>query len=216
MTSRALRYVTYGQWNLIVFVLVCLSLHPGLVLKGDEGGFSNYGIHIKTAIPYSLTYLICIGFTLLATRYLPRTTRNLRALAVLLYSYCVLCFFILVSTYGYTLNQPLRDIHGAFGLLAMFFDPAVSIWLFLQVRGSLIARAYLTLEIAGVILGVIDIVNAAHVLFAAQATVAFGFGLLLVRGTHGILSASVEGVSPSTRARDVDAQCFEGSPDDAL
>jgi hypothetical protein len=216
MTSRAAKYVTYGQWNLIVFVLVCVSLHPGLVLKGDEGGFSNYGIHIKTAIPYSLTYLICIAFTLVAINYVPRTTRAARTLVVLLYSYCVLCLFILVSTYGYTLNQPLRDVHGAFGLVAMIFDPAVSVWLFLQVKESLVARVYLGIEIAGVILGIIDIVNAAHVLFAAQATVAFGFGLLLVRGTRRIVRESDEGAVLDARAHDAGARRLEGSTGDAF
>ncbi len=214
MTSRPLRYVTYGQWNLIVFVLLCISLHPGLVLKGDEGGFSNYGIHIKTAIPYSLTYFVCVAFTLVAIRVMPRTTRNLRTLVVLLYSYCVLCICILASTYGYTLNQPARDVHGVFGFLAMFFDPGMSIWLFWQVRESLVARSYLALEIAGVILGVIDIVNVAHVLFAAQATVAFGFGLLLVRGTRRILSDANEGATLD--APDVRVRRREASTDDRL
>jgi len=215
MPSRALKYVTYGQWNLIVFVLLCVSLHPGLVLKADEGGFSNYGIHIKTAIPYSLTYLICVAFTLVATQYIPRTTRHARILVVLLYSYCVLCVFILGSTYGYTLNQPLRDFHGVFGFLAMFFDPAMSVWLFLQVRESLLSKVYLAIEIAGVILGVIDIVNAAHVLFVAQASVAFGFGLLLVRGTRHILSES-EGAVLTERVPGLDARRLEGSTGDAF
>ena len=71
MNTRSSKYVTYGQWNLIVFVLLCLSIHPGFVLKRDEGGFSNYGVHIRTVVPYTLTYLGCVIFTLLAAKYLP-------------------------------------------------------------------------------------------------------------------------------------------------
>ena len=108
MNTRSSKYVTYGQWNLIVFVLLCLSIHPGFVLKRDEGGFSNYGVHIRTVVPYTLTYLGCVIFTLLAAKYLPASGHITRVLAIVLRSYALLCFLLLVSTYGYTLNAPLK------------------------------------------------------------------------------------------------------------
>jgi hypothetical protein len=186
MNNRASKYVTYGQWNLIVFVLLSISLHPGFVLKRDEGGFSNYGIHAKTVIPYSLTYLGCVFFTLLAVKCLPEIGHDTKVLTTLLRSYALICFLLLVSTYGYSLNSPLKDIHGAIGLIAMAFDPAASVWLFLRTNKSGWDRAWLGIEAAGVVLGVIDIIDIAHVLFAAQAVVALGFGFLLARGTHHI------------------------------
>ena len=186
MTTRASRYVTYGQWNLVVFVLLCLSLHPGFVLKSDEGGFSNYGIHLKTAIPYTLTYLGCAIFTLRAVRYLPTTGRNAKVLATVLRSYALLCLLLLVSTYGYTLNTTLKDTHGAIGLIAMVFDPVASVWLFRHLNGSGWNQTLLGVEAVGLVLAVVDIVNVAHVLFASQAVIAIGFGFLLVRGTHHI------------------------------
>lgn len=192
MNTRSSKYVTYGQWNLIVFVLLCLSIHPGFVLKRDEGGFSNYGVHIRTVVPYTLTYLGCVIFTLLAAKYLPASGHLTRVLAIVLRSYALLCFLLLVSTYGYTLNAPLKDTHGAIGLIAMLFDPAASLWLFRHMRRSGWNRALVGVEVVGVVLGVIDIVNVAHVLFAAQAVIAIGFGFLLVRGTHEIESQEVQ------------------------
>jgi hypothetical protein len=184
MKTRASRYVTYGQWNLIVFVIVCISLHPGFVLKRDEGGFSNYGIHIKTVVPYSLTYVGCALFTLLGATAIPKVTRDAKILAVMLRAYSFVCLFLLLSTYGYSLNAPLKAIHGALGLIAMVFDPAASVWLFLQMRRSRWDRTLLGVECVGLALGIIDFFNVGHVLFAAQAVIAVGFGFLLARGTH--------------------------------
>ncbi|MGA2433313.1 MAG: hypothetical protein ABSG09_07620 [Acidimicrobiales bacterium] len=186
MNNRASRFVTYGQWNLVVFVIFCLSLHPGFVLKRDEGGFSNYGIHVKTVIPYTLTYLGCVIFTLIAAKYLPVGGHNAMVLARLLRSYALLCLLLLVTTYGYSLNTPLKDVHGVVGLAAMVFDPAASVWLFLHVNTSVWDRILVGVELAGLVLGVIDLLNVAHVLFASQAVIAVGFGFLLARGTHYI------------------------------
>jgi hypothetical protein len=192
MRDRASRYVTYGQWNLLVFVLLCLSLHPGFVLKRDEGGFSNYGIHAKTVVPYTLTYLGCVLFTLLAANYLATPSHVTRILSRVLRTYALICFLLMVSTYGYSLNTPLKDIHGAFGLVAMVFDPVASVWLFRQMSKSVWNRVLLGVEFAGLALGVIDLLGFAHVLFASQAVIALGFGFLLVRGTHQLESESVQ------------------------
>jgi hypothetical protein len=192
MKTPASKYVTYGQWNLLVFVLLCLSLHPGFVLKRDEGGFSNYGIHLKTVIPYTLAYIGCVILTLLAVKHLSSNGQNERVLASVLRSYAFLCFLLLISTYGYSLNAPLKDLHGAVGLLAMVFDPVASIWLAMRMRESIWDRAFLGLELVGLALGVIDLLNVAHVLFASQAVIALGFGFLLVRGTHRITNGERE------------------------
>ncbi len=184
MNPRAAAYVTYAQWVLAFFVIVCIGLHPGFVLKRDEGGFSNYGIHIKTAISYTLAYLLCAVFTFLAARSMPQDSALERRLRRVLWAYVALLLLLLFSTYGYSLNAPLKDIHGAIGLVAMVFDPAVALWIYRQIRPSTWDHALLGVEFIGLVLGVIDLFNVAHVLFASQATIAFGFGFLLVRGVH--------------------------------
>jgi hypothetical protein len=68
----------------------------------------------------------------------------------------------------------------------MVFDPAASVWLFLRTKKTGWDRALIGLEFAGLTLGVIDVLNVAHVLFASQAVIATGFGFLVVRGTHEI------------------------------
>ncbi|MFZ1062448.1 MAG: hypothetical protein WAN30_03150 [Acidimicrobiales bacterium] len=90
----------------------------------------------------------------------------------------------MVSTYGYSLNTTLKDIHGVFGLIAMVFDPVASVWLFLQTGRTRWDLVLIGVEFVGLVLGVVDLFNVAHVLFASQAVIALGFGFLLVRGTH--------------------------------
>ena len=186
VNSRAATYVTYAQRSLLFFVLVCICIWPGLVLKRDEGGFSNYGIHIKTAFVYTLAYVVCAAFTFMAARAVPRTSATLSTLARILNAYGVMLLFILFSTYGYSLNAPLKDIHAAISLFAMVFDPAVCVWLMVRTHLARWDRFFLGLEFLGLVIGVIDFLKIAHVLFASEATLAFAFGFLIVRGVHAL------------------------------
>jgi hypothetical protein len=47
----AVTYVVRGEFAFLLFTGVCVALHPGIVLKWNEGGMSNYGLHLKTAVP---------------------------------------------------------------------------------------------------------------------------------------------------------------------
>ena len=53
MNSRAAAHIALGQISFGFFITVCVALHPGFVLKWNEGGVSNYGVHLKTALPYT-------------------------------------------------------------------------------------------------------------------------------------------------------------------
>ena len=50
----------------LVFTGVCVALHPGFVLKGNEGGLSDYGVHLKTALPYTLSLVLLVAYNLRA------------------------------------------------------------------------------------------------------------------------------------------------------
>jgi hypothetical protein len=184
MNENSARYVTYGQWSLIVFTVVCVALHPGSVLKVNEGGFSNYGIHLKTAIPYTLTYALGAWFTFLAARSATPRNGTEKTMVRLLNAYAVLLLVIMFSTYGYTLNAPLKTLHGVVALVAMIFDPAAALWMIRFVKGSAWDRFFLFVVLLGLAMGVIDFLNVAHILFASEATIALGFGFVLVHTVH--------------------------------
>lgn len=180
MSGRASRYVIWSQLSLGGFSVMCVALHPGFVLKWNEGGFSNYGIHIKTSIPYTLAFGLCAYFAIGAARRLRSPKPDLGNLRILLGIYGVLMVLTLVSSYGYSLNVPLKDFHTAVGIVTMLFEPAASVWMYLRLRGSVWDGVLLATELSGFAIAVIDFAKVAHVLFLAQVLTAAAFGFLLV------------------------------------
>ncbi|MHB1088172.1 MAG: hypothetical protein ACYC19_05345 [Acidimicrobiales bacterium] len=180
-SARVARSVRVSQWCLAFFSAICLALHPGFVLKWNEGGFSNYGIHIKTAIPYSLAFFGCAVFSVRAGRDLVAMKLGAPTYAVILYVYAGLMVLTLVSTYGYTLNPGLKNAHTAVGIATMLFEPLAALWMYVRLRRTPWTNTLAVIELAGLILAVIDYLVILHVLFLAQVLTAFGFGALLVR-----------------------------------
>jgi len=191
--------VRLSQWCLAFFSAVCVALHPGLVLKWNEAGFSNYGIHIATAIPYSIAFLGCAFFAARAARLLVGLKSSARHFAVMLVMYVVLMLCSLVSTYGYTLNHFLKNTHTVVGIVTMLFEPLASLWMYRRLRTTAWTRTLLVLELLGLATAAIDYFAILHVLFLAQVLTAFAFGALLVRSsgrldevrsrTNGVFSA---------------------------
>ena len=172
-----------SQWCLGFFSAVCVGVHPGFVLKWNEGGFSNYGIHIKTAIPYSIAFLGCSFFAARAARSLIGLNSSARHYGGMLATYAVLMLCTLVSTYGYTLNHFLKNIHTVVGIATMLFEPLASLWMYWRLRRTAWTRTLLVLELSGLVIAAIDYFAILHVLFLAQVLTAFAFGALLVRSS---------------------------------
>ena len=55
---HAYRLMVTGEVAFVLFTGVCVALHPGFVLKRNEGGLSDYGVHIKTTVPYTLSLVL--------------------------------------------------------------------------------------------------------------------------------------------------------------
>lgn len=180
MSTRASKDATRSQLSLAFFSIVCVALHPGLVLKGNEGGFSNYGIHIKTAIPYTAAFLLAAFYALKAARELASSDPSIRFLRRLLMAYGALEVLTLVSTYGYTLNGTLKDLHFVIGGAAMVFEPVASVWLYSRLGGIGWDGLLVLIALAGSAFGAIDFFHVMHVLFLSQVLLAAAFGFLLV------------------------------------
>ena len=52
-----------GEVLFLFFTAVSVALHPGFVLQRDEGGMSNYGLHVKTAVPYTLALALLVLYS---------------------------------------------------------------------------------------------------------------------------------------------------------
>ena len=179
-----LRTVESTDVALLYGRLPCVASGTGVEV--ERSGLSNYGIHLRTAIPYSLAFTGSALFAVLAARATRADSRSRKILGSVLTVYALVSVLALLSTYGYTHNSILRHVHMSVGIALMAFEPLASIWLYRQVRGFRRDVAWLILELAGLVSGAIDLAALLHVLFLAQVLTGASFGVLLVHGTRQI------------------------------
>jgi len=177
MKVRVIRDVAQSQIAFAFFIAVCVVLHPGLVLKTDEGGMSNYGVHLKTAIPYTLALAFASALAYRATRSLPTARRDSRLFKVLLRVYSALVLLTLVTTFGYTLDAPQKDLHIGVGVAITVFEFLSSLWMYRVVRSL---HLVIAVELVGLVLASLTLFGLLHVLFLSQVLVGGAFALLLV------------------------------------
>ena len=172
------RDVARSQIAFALFIAVCVAIHPGEVLKTNEGGLSNYGVYLKTVIPYTLALALASVLSYRATRSLHTARRETRHFKLLLLDYSGLTLLTLVTTYGYTLDTPQRDLHLAVGVAITVFEFAASLWMYYVVRHLVLVVA---VELIGFVLAVLTFFGVLHVLFLTQVLIGGAFALLLVR-----------------------------------
>ena len=193
--ERAVSWVVGGQVCFVLFIFVCVAIHPGFVLKRNEGGMSNYGVHIETALPYTLALLGLAGFSRRAAVLLRHDGPSVRRLRRILNAYSVIVFIMLLSTYVYTRNLTLRDFHFGFGTVLILFEVASSLWMFRLCRRYFWDDVFLFMQLVGSILCLVTIVGALHVLFFAEMLTAAGFAGLIIHTSRSV-SATIAGPAP--------------------
>ncbi|HWD95606.1 MAG TPA: hypothetical protein VG246_04215 [Acidimicrobiales bacterium] len=183
--SRAVTYIVTGQFLFAFFIALCMALHPGIVLKWNEGGVSNYGIHIKTAIPYTLALGLLAFYSRRAAVLYSSSDALTRRLRRMLTAYSVIVIVMLFSTYVYTFNQLLRDIHIGFGTVLIAFESFAAIWMFAQLRHAW-DGVFLATQLVGALLALVTIVGVLHFLFLAEELANTGFACLLIHTSQRI------------------------------
>jgi len=191
--GRAL--VLAGQVSFLVFLGLAVALHPGFVLKRDEGGISNYGVHMKTAVPYTLAFVLCAVFSFRAALRYRHGEGSARRLGLLLLVYSALLVLTLASTYGYRHDPWLDRAHVVVGVATVAFEVLAAVWMAAQLRGGWDA-VFLATQLVGAVLAGLTLVGALHVLFLGQALADVGFALLLV---HLAMVTPDGGERPSVR-----------------
>ena len=139
------------------------------------GGFSNYGVHWSTVVPFTLAFGLAAASSFGAAekvgdRRLARHTRALGAWFVL----------VALSTYPYKINAFWEACHHAAGIGFFMYELYFSGWLLRRWRDGrqwLFAAA----QLGGFTMSALAILGIAHLLFWGQLAGAFAFGLVLVR-----------------------------------
>jgi Na+-transporting NADH:ubiquinone oxidoreductase subunit NqrD len=189
--DQGARLVERGQICFGLFIAVCVALHPGFVLKWNEGGMSDYGSHLETALPYTLALLGLSEFSRRGASLFRGNDRTTRRLRRVLYFYSAIVLVMLVSTYVYTLNFTLRDFHFGFGTILILFEVSTSVWMFLLFRRFVWDGIFLVMQIVGSALCLVTIVGVLHVLFFAEMLTGAGFAGLIIHTSRCISSGMV-------------------------
>ena len=193
MFSRlgAVRWVVFGEVAFLFFMGVSVALHPGYVLARHEGGISEYGVHVKTAVLYTLAWALLAGGNMRAARVCHgRGVRSAKVRKLLLF-YCAVTFFVLISTYFYSLDAVLKYIHFGFGAILVTFMSAAACWLYRQLTDVSWARAVLWVQVLGTAAALLSIVGVLHVLFGAESISNVGCAILLAKTCSGALDEAV-------------------------
>jgi hypothetical protein len=184
--KQGARLVERGQICFGLFIAVCVALHPGFVLKWNEGGMSDYGSHLETALPYTLALFGLAEFSRRAASLYRQNDRTTRRLRRVLYAYSAIVFVMLLSTYVYTINLALRDFHFGFGTVLIVFEVTSSVWMFSLFRRFVWDGIFLAMQIVGSILCLATIVGTLHVLFFAEMLTGVGFAGLIIHTSRCI------------------------------
>jgi hypothetical protein len=186
MKSRGVAYVTYGQIGFACFLVVCVALHPGFVFKANEGGLSNYGIHIKTAFAYTLALGLPGVLSWRAVSFFDRPDPWTRRFQRFLRAYSLLILLTLLSTYVYSLDVVLRDLHIVIGSALIVLDTVGGVWMY-RVRRHVRGDAVLvTALLLGFLLAALTITGLLHILFVSQVVTSGAFAILFVRSAKSI------------------------------
>jgi hypothetical protein len=73
-----------------------------------------------------------------------------------------------------------EDIHVGVNIATALIGVAASAWMVVHLRAGHAKAFWFGVQLTGFVLGVIDYVSAAHVLFTSQAMASLGFGVLIV------------------------------------
>jgi hypothetical protein len=181
----ASRRIMVGQLGFGAFLAVCVAVLPGLVIKRNEAGLSNYGIHAPTVVPYTIAFLATITGAVFARRVLPHTSGT-RSLRRILAAYAVAMAAVLLSTYPYSQNHLLRDIHIGCGSIAYAVMIIASAYFLRFERPSGFFLASAVIVLLGATVSLVTLVGIWHLLFLGQIVTFLGFSCeaTLVVHTH--------------------------------
>jgi hypothetical protein len=184
--KRAVMYIVRGELAYLFFIVVSVALHPGFVLKSNEGGMSNYGLHIKTVVPYTLALALLALYSQRAAMVYTNGDQRVRRLGLVLRSYSVVLLLILLSSYIYTLDVGLKDLHFALGTVLVVLVGAASLWMFREWSHSVTSSLLLVVQLAGDSLALLTSLGDVHLLFLAEMLANLGFAGLLIRTSRQI------------------------------
>ena len=173
--------MVFGEVAFLFFMGTSVALHPGYVLARREGGISEYGVHVKTAVFYTIAWAVLAGGNMRAARICNGRGVHSEMVRKLLLFYSAVAFLVLISTYFYSMDATLKYIHYGLGAILVTFMSAAAYWLCRQLVDVPWARATLWVQVLGSAAALLSIVGVLHVLFCAETISNVGCAILLAK-----------------------------------
>ncbi len=178
-----IKYLVISQLALALSLIICLILIPHFLFSKNEGGMSNYGIHLKTVIPYSLGFILASFYSIRAALTIKTKRTSMRQLKAMLLIYAGVLLLILLTTYGYKTNIYLKNTHITVTIITFWFEMLSAVWL---IRTFLVDRLNIILvgcQFIALVIGSLTFLGQLHVLFVSQLITITAFGLILIRSS---------------------------------
>lgn len=177
--KQVTKYVLLSQASFLAFIIICIAIMPGYLFETNEGGMSNYGVHIETASFYTAAFMSCSFFLFKAKQVLPQTGQTKTFAYALVYS-AVSLLVILLSTYVYKINRFFTVVHiGLSSLILFSYLVIITMLLFKNHKSWAVIVIYTSL-LAGLLLATLTLLGIYHVLFIAQLLILLSYGGLLI------------------------------------
>jgi hypothetical protein len=155
----------------------CLAINPSAVAV--KRGFSYYGTHLETIVPYSVGFALCALFTALAVSRMRLDALHLRRLRTVLI--VILALLVGIPLTPYSVDLVFDWLH--MGVSAFLFGVAfmAGVWLAHRVVGGLLAHGLLGAQLAGGGLSLASQLGTLDYMIPGQFVFQMAFSLLLVR-----------------------------------
>jgi hypothetical protein len=155
----------------------CLAIDPSrLAIKR---GFSYYGTHLDTIVPYSVGFALCAFFTARALSRMERDALHVQRLRTVMT--LILTLLVAIPLTPYSVDMVFDWLH--IGLTAFLFAVAfmAGAWLAFRVVGDPLAHGLLGAQLAGGGLSLASQVGALDYMIPGQFVFHMAFSVLLVR-----------------------------------
>lgn len=145
---------------------------------------SNFGVHLRTTIFYSLGFLVDALFIWLAARSLGGQSLATRRFRNMLLLVSTMLVAVLLSTYGYKVNLALRDIHIVVSSAFICFELTAAFWMCRFILADKLNTVFLVIQIGGFVIAALTLLGVLQLLFSAQLITVLAFGIITIRSSR--------------------------------
>jgi hypothetical protein len=176
-----------SQVVFLSLLLVATAIDPSVATHRDEGGISNFGVHLATGVPFTVGFLGAAALLWAGAGAL-REAAGTRGLRVGLHWLAVALVAVLATTYGYRHGPVPHGLHVVVATAATAYETGLGVWLAAVVVRDAIGIAACAVQLAGAALALGALLGLEHLLYVAQLVSSAAFAVLLVHATARVAS----------------------------